>query len=305
MIKRGVHRISQEIYHADPAPAPSLSRSIIKDLVSDCPARAFGNHPKLGGKREESSSPAMDMGVVCHSLTLEGIDKAVPVDPRDHAGKKWNVPIGWTNNSIREARDTIRSSGKIPLLIDDYHRALEIVKAAEEQLAQSELGIISLKEEGESELTYIWEEAGVWLRTRPDWVSNDRKIILDLKFTGTTANPSAFERHIEPMGYEIQSALYRRGVKAIDKTDATFLFFVVEVQPPYLACLIGLDPSYQEIGKGKVEMGIDLWRKHMLENNWPGYDRKVHYLQPKPWSLANWEERKFNSQLADQKEFPF
>jgi hypothetical protein len=298
----GVHKnISILAYQSDPCPVPSLSRGIIRDLISDCPARAFYNHPRLNPECvQEDPTLAMDIGTLCHSLLLEGMDIACVIRPEKYPAKNGNVPDGWTNPAIRDARDTARANGFIPMIPKDYDRCKAIVLAAQRQLRESELKIESLQKEGESELTYIWSEDGTYFRIRPDWIQHDRKIILDCKFTGTGASPEAFDRQVVSMAYDIQSSLYTRGVKAVEGVEPTFVFFVAEVNPPYLACLIALNPQYQDLGKQKVEMGIDIWRTHLLMNEWPGYSERIHWLEPKPYVLSAFEERRFSKQLEEQ-----
>lgn len=297
----GRYKISEQEYHADPCPSPSLSSGMIRVLVSDCPARAYHTHPKLGGDQEDVSSSSQEMGTVCHGMLLEGIDKAVPIDPKNYAGKKGGIPIGWTNDAIREARDEVRLSGKIPLLLNDHNKACQIVEAARERLASSELRLTDLPSQGDSELSYIWqEENGIYCRSRKDWISKDRKIILDCKFTGKPAHPEAFDRSVTAYGYDIQSAWYRRGAKAVDGEDPVFIFAVFETNPPYLGSLIGLDPAYDELGRQKVEEGIRLWSECLLLGEWKGYPNRVCYLSPKPYVIAGWNERQITTQLAEQ-----
>ena len=50
----GIHDIPPREYHADPCPAPSLSRSIAKLLVERSPAHAYAAHPRLGGPRNRA-----------------------------------------------------------------------------------------------------------------------------------------------------------------------------------------------------------------------------------------------------------
>ena len=58
----GIYRdIDALEYHSDPCPAPSLSSTIAKKLVSASAMHAFCEHPKLGGANdgvEDDSDPS-------------------------------------------------------------------------------------------------------------------------------------------------------------------------------------------------------------------------------------------------------
>ena len=142
----------------------------------------------------------------------------------------------------------------------------------------------------ESEMTYIWKEGGIWCRCLIDMNSTDRLICLDLKTTGTSANPEDFIRMILSHGYDIQEAWYRRGVKAITGNDPKFIFMVQETKEPYLCSFIGLSPAFQAMAEQKVIRGMDLWRQCMGSGEWPGYGSRIAWVEPPSWSL-NWEMR--------------
>jgi hypothetical protein len=288
MLKDGVYKIPQEEYHADPCESPSLSRGIIMDLLFKSPAHAWQNHPRLNPDCKPEIDKKFDSGQVAHGLFLEGIDRACIIDPLDHVGKKGGIPIGWTNDSIRAARDEARAIGKIPLLPDQYKTVFEMVGAACKALNNSELA--GIFDDGDAEMTYIWQEGPVWCRALLDRTSKDRKFILDYKTTGTSANPEDFIRQIINHGYDIQSVFYSRGVMAVEKVTPTFVFLVQEDEPPYLCSLIALSPAFMEMANQKVIRGMDLWRNCMGSGEWPGYPSKVCWIEPPPWALT-WEMR--------------
>jgi len=163
----------------------------------------------------------------------------------------------------------------------------------------TEMGITDLQADGDVELSYIWNEDGVWLRTRPDWISADKKLILDIKTVGQSANPDDFSRKVVDLGYDCQSSLYKRGGKALDGhgVEPEFIFIVVEVTEPYLCSVVSLSAEFQALGDDKVESAIALWRHCLKTGKWPGYRTdRVAWLETKPWFIADWENRKFDIQ---------
>lgn len=275
-LREGVHRMSNEMYHKDLlCPVPSLSRSTIKDLFFKTPAHARWNHPRLNPdlKREERS--IFDIGSAAHSLLLEGVDKTFVVNADS-----------WRTKAAQESRDQALETGKIPLLIGQYTEITEMIGIAGKSLIDSELNISIT--DGESELSYFWQEDETWFRVRTDWISDNRKIILDYKTTGQSANPNDFKQIVNN-GLDIQDSLYRRGVRAIEGTDPDFYFMVQETFPPYLCSFIGLPPQYKDLGKRKVEHGIKLWNQCLKSGIWPGYPHQVCYVDPRPWDLEKME----------------
>ena len=277
--KSGIYQIPHKEYINDPVIEPSLSRSMIKDLLYGSAHYAWFKNPRLNPNYKEKEESKFDIGTATHSLLLEGINKIEVIDAED-----------WRKKETKEARDKAREQGKIPLLAEQFTEVSKMVETAKEQIAGcKELRIKDLLREGDAELTYVWGEDGTWLRTRPDWISKDRKLILDYKTTGTSANPEDISRHIVSMGYDIQAALYSRGVKAIDKNEPKFVFVFQETYEPYLCSFIALTPEFLEMGKQKVEYGIFKWKQCIESNKWEGYPKQVCYPDTPAWSLARWE----------------
>jgi hypothetical protein len=275
-----------EEYLVDPCIVPSLSASIIKSLWSDTPAHAKEAHPRLNPAYRKENDPKFNIGTAGHSLLLEGIDCCAVIRAENYMTKL-----------AKEVRDKAYEEGKIPLLVEQYDRVLEMVFAAQMKLARSELGIHDLLKEGDSELSYFWQEDDTWMRIRPDWISKDRTIQINAKFTGVTENPAVISRMVENMGYDIAASFYSRGVKRVDgPTEHHYYLFVIETTPPYESCLIGFPPVYLEMGRGKVDYAIKKWRECMMTGVWKGYPDRVCYPDPTPWGLTAWQDRELQEE---------
>ena len=276
----GRHIISFEEYLADPCPVASLSRSVIKDLVSKTPRHAYWNHPKLNKEyKPEESEKKFDIGTAAHSVFLQGDNIAVCLNFDD-----------WKTKKARGARDDARSNGLIPLLSEQYNNVLAMAEAGRKALKNSELAI-DIKD-GDSEVTYVWKEGETYCRIRPDWISKDRTIVLDYKTTAQLADPEQFSKSVVNYGYDIQDAFYRRGVGAIEGIKPDFYFFVQEVDPPYLCSLIDIDLQFQDMGNQKVKRGLHLWKECMQSGKWPGYSEGIYTIEPPAYSLAAWETKR-------------
>jgi len=289
--KPGCYSISHDSYHADPCIEPSLSRGVIHQLLTETPAHAWQNHPRLNKNLQPVNDKKFDVGQAAHGLLLEGIDNVSVISAEN-----------WMTKAAKEARDEAYATGKTPLLTKDYIVVLAMVEAAKKALKESEFAIEDLQEEGVSEMSYFWQENGIWCRTRSDWVNNQRNLIIDFKTTGMLAHPGTFGKRIADGGYDIQDALYRLGVKEVDGKDARFVFLVQEDDPPFLCSLISLTPQFQAMGEEKVRCGIALWKHCMETGEWPGYPTRTCHIDPPPYALTNWESRRFDLEVNYQQE---
>jgi hypothetical protein len=285
-LKSGIHIINNEAYHADPVVKPSLSRSMIREILN-CPAKAFIKHPRLNPDFvPDEPKSIFDIGTASHSLLLEGVDNCEIIYADDKRTK-----------AVKEKIVEARAKGRTPLLEKEYDKTIIMVERAEEQIiACPDLDIIDLQKDGKAEQTFIWKEKdGIgresWHRIRTDWLSNDFKVTFDYKTTGTSADPNWFAKHIADMNYDIQEPYYRRGIKAVTGIDSTFIFVVQETTEPFLCSFIGLSPQYQEMGKQKAEFGIFLWNQCMESGKWEGYPKKICYVEPPAYTLTQWEQK--------------
>lgn len=280
--KPGKYVITNEEYHSDPAPEPSISRGTIRDLLYECPFKAWFNHPRLNPNfKADEDKERFDLGSAAHSILLEGVDNVRIIDADD-----------WRTKAAKEARELARQAGAIPLLKKQYDAVQQMVTEAYSQIyGCRELGIRDLIKDGDAEQSYFWEDDETWCRVRPDWISADKSLVLDLKTTDNSVNPGGLERHIVSMAYDIQCALYLRGVNAIEGTDPKFVFVFIETSPPYLCSFIGLPPEFMAMARQKVQWGMDLWRICLERDEWPAYPQRVAWIEPSPWALAAWERK--------------
>ena len=280
----GSYKIDFPTYLSDPCLLPSLSRGTIIDLL-DSPARAWWNHPRLNPQPPEPENETkFDIGTAAHNLLLEGGDAIFVVEGFDD----------WRKKEAQQARDAARSVGKVPLLEKQYAEVCMMAAAANSAIMDcTELGIKDLRYEGDSELTYVWEENGTWMRCRLDWISKGRSLVLDIKTSGVSVNPDYFSGHINKMGYGIQSVFSRRGVKAVEGKAPNFVIMAQETEPPYFCSFHSLDIMNEDMANQKVEYAIKLWRECLASGKWPGYASRVHYAEPRSWELAEWEIKQY------------
>jgi hypothetical protein len=263
-------------YLADPCPQPSLSSSIALELVTRSPLHARHRHPRLGAAPREESTTA-DLGSVAHDLLLHGEGKIVVVDADN-----------WRTKAAREARDTARAEGRVPILAAKLDEARTMTDVAREFIATSE--VRAEWERGASEQTIVVREAEAWLRCRPDRLSVRDEFCGHYKTTDGTARPEDFIRMtMRRMEYGFVLAFYQHVMLTAFGGGRQFIL-AQEQNAPYACALIGLTPAKLAIESARVNVAVQTWRRCMASNVWPAYSGRVHYAEPAAWELAQAEE---------------
>lgn len=296
-ISPGIHPgIPMRAYHA----LPAVNAGLLRTIVERCPAAAFCDSWLNESTRlEEQPNATLDKGAIAHALLLEGDDSRVAViDPMAHPAKTTGaIPEGWTNQSIRAARDRAYAEGKLPILKPAMEEIVAMVRAAREfidKLREEEPAIWRAfqPDGGESEVTMLWDEDGTLCRIRPDRINCERNLVVDYKSTDGSAEPSTWGRaQLIRMGFYQSAAFYRRGIRKLCGTDCDYVFLVQETSYPYLCSLVGVDSSGFALGAAKVDYGLTLWKKCARVGVWPHYPPRVVFVELPPWEQMQWEER--------------
>lgn len=281
--KPGIYSMTLPEYIADPCPEPSLSASVAHTLITESPIHAFVQHPRLNKGRIDGGSTKMDIGTIVHGLVLEGDEsRLVIIEASDYRTKV-----------AQETRDAARLAGLVPVLAGDMGMIHEIVAAAKSAIAHSELAEAFTPAAGKPEQTLIWQEGEIWLRSRPDWMTNDHRLIIDLKTTTGSAEPSQWLRTMLGNGNDLQAVLGLRGIKALTTAGCycKFVFWVVEQNPPYASSFVGLSPQFLEMSEHKIERAIRLWSDCSLTNCWGGYPSRICWVEPPSWEWTREQEK--------------
>ena len=270
--KAGIYTMPLTEYIADPCPEPSLSASIAHTIVTQSPLHAFAQHPRLNPGVIDTGSSKMDLGTIVHGIVLEGDESRLVIVEADD----------WRTKVARETRDAARLAGLVPVLAGDMGMVREIAEAARSAIRNSELATAFTPAEGKAEQTLAWQEGEIWLRSRPDWLTNDHRLIIDLKTTAGSAEPSAWLRTMLGNGNDLQAVLGLRGIKALSQNGARcqFVFWVVEQNPPYASAFVGLSPQFLDMSEHKLARAIQLWTDASMLNCWSGYPSRVCWVEP-------------------------
>lgn len=269
----GVHLdVPESVYHADPAPQPSLSASVGRILIEQSPLHAWTAHPRLNpGYAGGDVSEAADNGSILHKLILGRGADVVMVEADD-----------WRTKAAREARDEARGAGKLPVLAETY---VALANAAARILGQiaAHPDCVGFAD-GKPEATLIWQEAnGIWCRARVDMLPGaPNSPLYDLKTTKLSASPRSWDRRVWST-YCFQAAFYLRGARALGYSPQEFLFIVAEQESPHAIATFALAPSLMAYAERRVERAIGWWAHALKHDEWPGYVPRTAYVEAPAW----------------------
>jgi hypothetical protein len=264
---------------------PSLSASIAHVLLTKSPAHAWHRHPRLNPAWAPETNEAAEIGTIAHALLLE----------RDSSRIVEVLADDWRTKAAKEAREAARSAGMLPVLSHKLAAARTMVEVAYAAWATSELPDMAT---GEVEQTLVWGEpiqpgVSAMCRCRPDWLSDDRRIVVDYKTTATSAEPNTWSRGpLLSSGYDLQAAFVTRAVQALyAPRDITVVFLVQEVEAPFACSFVSLAPSFTAWADEKFTRSLALWSECLSANTWPAYPQRIAYAEPPEYAIYAWQAR--------------
>lgn len=268
-------------YFADCCPAPSLTQSVAKLLLDRSPLHAWHAHPRLGAKvdQPEDYVSAQAIGNAAHKLLLGRGKDVVIIEANDFRTKE-----------ARETRDSVTASGAVPILAKHHGRAIAMVKRAKEQLAA--LGLDNVH--GDSEVVLAWEDESMWCRSMIDRLSDDRALVLDYKTTGMSCAPHTLGRMLTDAGWDIQAAMHERGLFALHPKGAgkrRHLFIAQENTEPYALVVAEITEAVMTMGRKKLAVASDIWRRCMESDRWPAYPAYIIQPEYPGYAETQWLDR--------------
>ena len=263
---------------------PRLHQSTANTLLK-CPRLAWYYHEDLGGHKKPGTK-ATKLGNVLDKMIFGVGPELEVIDPAHHVGPKGGIPEGWTNASIRAARDAAEAAGRFPVLLDEYEGNRLFVDEVLRQLREEH----QIEFTGESQVTLQWEsrENGVPCEGRLDHLvfqrlDPPRIMIWDLK-TCRDASEEAVARSIVKYGYHIQHAAYVEAASVLNpKAIVEMEFLFAETEPPFLVRRVPLAGTMKSLGEYQWARACRIWKDCVEKNDWPGYP--VTRIEAKPYQL--------------------
>lgn len=253
-------------YHA----RPEVSKSGL-DLVHRSPLHFWNRY--LNSERViEPPTEAMILGSALHTRVLEPhlFDDEYAVAPEGIDRRTKEGKLRWADFEQEAA-------GKTLLKAEDAARIQAMADAVHHHRAARFL----LTMPGKAEQSYFWteDETGEKCKCRPDWHSDDGRIIVDVKTT-EDASPGKFLRSsVLGWRYHVQQAFYMRGLPSAE----VFLFVCVEKKPPFAVAVYSLPAKLVERGLEEAMADLRMIASCRAASYWPSYSDEIEELALPRW----------------------
>lgn len=251
-------------------------RGIYKDCIGSSGLKKFADYSAAHYREEienpKDPTPAMVVGSAFHSIAL-GFPDEVAVKP--------NINRRTNEGKAEYAKFLAESEGKYVVSRPEYENILNMTKALNRHpIARKLMGFT------EREVTGIWHDVDnqLWCKIRPDLISHEERIIVDLKKT-RDASRKQFNRDIFKYGYHVSAAWYRYGAEQITSHGYAFIIVAVEEAPPHgINCFnvkgLAIKKAWEKIGEclGDIADCIKY-------DKWPNYEPRLWEPDVPGWIL--------------------
>jgi hypothetical protein len=292
----GFFEIDAADYHEDPCPAPSLSQSVAKKLLEQCPRAAWHAHPQLNDGFVADADTKFDRGTVAHALLLGKGREFRIIEATDYRSQK-----------AQTLRDAYREAGLTPILMEHYATANEMAKAARDQLDHEiDEGHYAFRNEyGQIEICAVaMDKRGVWTRALIDFYGSNVPngiVCWDYKTTSGSANPLALRFRFNDLGWAFQAAFQERIICTLKPELAgkiRFKFFVQENEKPFLCSVVDPAPDAMILAHKQAAAAIAIWHHCLASNKWPAYPSRSVPIGALPNVEAAWLARELDDELV-------
>ena len=242
-------------------------QGLYKDCVGSSGIKRFADYSAAHYREDmlnpKASTPAMVLGSAFHSIAL-GFSDEVAVIPYDINRRSKAGKLQWA-----EFCDNNRD--KYMVSQTDYQNIKNMTDALNHHPISKRLMQFQ-----DREVTGIWHDVDnkLWCKIRPDLISNDQRIIVDLKSTND-ASRDVFNRDIFKFGYHVSAAWYKYGAEQITGNSYAFVIAAVEKQPPYgINCFnisgLAIKKAWQKIGECLGDLS-----DCVKDDKWPNYEPRL------------------------------
>lgn len=258
------------------AALPRVNSSLLKAVhTSLAHAKAVWD-----GKRDIESR-SIDIGLVCHAATEPGGLRAFERFEGDLRSK--DAKARWA---------AIEAEGRTPVRAADYDAGVECgIALVRNPVVRRLVRNPNLPGRCERTITWTDDATGLPCKARCDWLSDDGRVILDIKTT-TDAGEHAFRGKVAALMYHVQAAHYCAGVKAAMGTDPVYVWAVVETTYPHAVAVYQLNKDQLEPSRKMRDRLMSRWKWAVQSDQFPGYVSgwPPPEISVPAWAIAEGEE---------------
>lgn len=249
--------------------APGVGSSGLKMLLKS-PA-----HYKADLESEDRETPAKRLGRIIHKAVLEPDDFRAVVSPdcekRSKSGKAAHA----------DAEAQAIEQRAVLVTADE----LKVIQGIKSSVWAHPSANALLSGPGRSEVSGWWMDplSGELCKMRADWLRDDH-IIVDLKTT-EDASPEKFAKSVANYGYDLQSAHYSNGHKAISGALCeAFIFIAVEKAPPYAVGVYAIGQDDLDRANLRRQEALMKLADAKCARKWTAYSDRIEELQLPAWA---------------------
>ena len=257
-------------YHAHPA----VSKSHL-DQVARSPLHYWARY--IDPQRvvpEPTAAMVLGSALHTHVLELEQWDDLYAIAPEGLDKRTKEGKAAW-------AAFADEAKGKTVLSQADADQVMHMGRAIYAHPAAAAL----LALPGKAETTWMWRDkpTGMECKCRPDWLTDDGSLIIDLKTT-EDASPKGFQKSIAGFRYHVQTSWYLHGIEqATGVCPEQFIFIAVEKKPPFAVAVYAADAEMIKEGWRTAERDLEVLATCTEMSMWPGYSETIEPISLPPW----------------------
>ncbi len=266
--------LSIEDYHADKT---AVSSSGLRHILKS----PFAFHENHRGQVDIEESAAFRIGHAAHMAILEPekFEKCIVIQPEFS---------GTGSVKARQLWKHALSPGALTLKPEEYETVVRMVEGVWRHRAAK-----NILRNGQVEVSgyYRDELTGIKCRIRPDFLRMGNKVaLLDVKTT-VDISKASFSRSCASYNYGFQMAQYIEGIRLITGKNVDYpLFLAIEKKAPYECALYQADEEMLAIGLKDYRRALDLLKRSIDKNFWPGIQAGgIETIGLPKWALNNEE----------------
>ena len=258
-------------YHAHPAVSKSHLNQVARSPLHYWASFLDPN------RQPRETTPAMAIGTAVHThvLELDQWDSRYAIAPESIDRRTKMGKAEWEVFTTAATGRTVLSRADAELVMRMGHAVYSHPAAA-----------MLLKHlPGKAETTHMWDDAatGLQCKCRPDWLTDDGSLIIDLKTT-EDASPAGFRKSIANWRYHVQAAWYLNGIEQATGTRPDqFIFICVEKKAPFAVAVYAADAEMIQIGNEAAARDLDVLATCKAAGAWPGYSDQIETINLPSW----------------------
>lgn len=144
------------------------------------------------------------------------------------------------------------------------------------------------------EVSYLWKDDSTDLlcKSRPDAISEDGRVVIDLKTTSKLESAARYADTAFFSGYFHQAAMTRRAMRSLRDGFDYYYLIVVDTSKPHLVSVFQLDEIDIDFADADLTKGLHILKCCYNTGRWPGLEaiQKLSLSPVRRSKIAEWSD---------------